>query len=270
MTNLNDSEKSKGVVVFAFNTDRVDYVKIADQTSRLIEHHLQLPVTLITDPSAEPVFAYDRVIRVESAGGNTRTLYGKEMEWKNFGRYTAYELSPYQETILLDTDYLVLDNSLLKLFDNWMDYQLMHSSTTPDGIINTDMGTLALPFVWATVVVFNKSKYSQQFFNLVGRIQRNYGYYKTLFNASGTYRNDYAFAMANLIQNGYDTQSHASIPWNMMTIENPVVDLEINDNFIIVKEQTRAHVITKQDMHVMDKDFLISSKLERFVDAIIS
>ena len=269
MTKSNDLEKSKGAVIFAFNTDQVDYVKIADQTSRLIRHYMNLPVTIITDPAATPRFDYDQIIRVESAGGNTRTLHGKTMEWRNFGRYTAYELSPYDHTILLDTDYMVLDDSLLKLFDSDLDYQLMHNSATPDKLIDTSMGSLSLSFIWATVVVFRKSDFSKQFFDLVGRVQRNYGYYKTLFNASGTYRNDYAFAIANIIQNGYSDNVEYSIPWNMLTIENPINDMQIKDDFVIVKEETRAHVIAKQNMHIMDKDFLTSDKFERLINEFV-
>jgi hypothetical protein len=46
MQNLEKFEKSRGVVVFAFNTS-IDYVAIADQTSKLIKHNLQLPIQLL-------------------------------------------------------------------------------------------------------------------------------------------------------------------------------------------------------------------------------
>ena len=49
MKNLKESAKSKGVVIFAFNSAHVDYVGIADQTSKLIEKNLNLPITLVTD-----------------------------------------------------------------------------------------------------------------------------------------------------------------------------------------------------------------------------
>ena len=116
MLNLKKSAKSKGVVVFAFNTD-VDYVGIADNTSRLIAYNLHLPVTLITDQTANPKFAYDKIIYIENTGNNFRMANDQEVIWRNFGRYLAYDLSPYEETILVDTDYLVLDQSLLTLFD---------------------------------------------------------------------------------------------------------------------------------------------------------
>ena len=183
MTNSKKLEKSKGVIVFAFNSSTVDYVKIADQSSRLIEKNLKLPITLVTDEDATPQFNYDSVIRVNSKSGNVRNATDDTLiEWKNFDRYLAYQLSPYDTTILLDCDYLVLDNSLLNLLDTNFDYKLMHNSHNTKDDMYQLMGTLGLPFVWATVVIFKKSKLSAQYFDLVGKIQRNYAYYSMLFN----------------------------------------------------------------------------------------
>ena len=154
MNNSSKSEKSKGVVVFAFNTD-VDYVGIADQTSRLIAHNLKLPITLITDHDAKPEFAYDKVVRVDQQGATYRTE-DANVQWRNFGRYYAYELSPYDETILLDVDYLVLDDNLLKLFETEWDYKLMRHNTDERGDCSETMGYVSLPFVWATFLAVAK------------------------------------------------------------------------------------------------------------------
>ena len=42
-------EKSRGVLLFAFNTSKIDYVKIACRSARLVKHTLDLPVTLVTE-----------------------------------------------------------------------------------------------------------------------------------------------------------------------------------------------------------------------------
>lgn len=266
MTNSNVSAKSKGVVVFAFNSATVDYVALADQTSRLTSKALGLPITLITDLDADPVFDYDQIIRVESQSGNFRTNNGEKVEWRNFGRYLAYTLSPYNETLLIDGDYLVLDDSLLKLFEQDFDYKLMHNSQTPDGPQYKMMGTqAALPYVWATVVLFKKTEKAQQYFDLIGRIQRNYGYYKTLFNGNGSYRNDYAFAIADIILNGYSIDEYKGIPWTMTTIENKINKLETKGSFIVVRQEHRADVVARQNLHIMDKTYLLSDNFTQFV-----
>lgn len=270
MQNSKELEKSKtaGVLVFAFNSTTVDYVALADQTSRLTSAQLKLPITLVTDFHATPSFKYDRVIRVESSSGNFRTAGDAIIEWKNFGRYLAYQLSPYDTTILLDGDYLTLDNSLLSLLDSTVDYRLMHNSYTPEHPSYQLMGQYGLPFVWATVVIFKKTLVSQQYFNLIGRIQNNYTYYKTLYNGSGSYRNDYAFAIANNILNGYSLNERQSIPWRMLTIEKSITALEQHGNFITVRHTDKAHVLVRQNMHVMDKAFLLSNKFVGFVDVV--
>lgn len=268
MKNSNALEKSKGVVVFAFNSTTVDYVALADQTSRLIHKHLGLPVTLVTDPGAAPKFNYDKVIHIESEGGNFRTDGGSQREWRNFGRYLAYELSPYDTTILLDGDYLVLDNSLLKLLEQDFDYKLMYNNQSPQTPSYQLMGIMGLPFVWATVVVFNKTENAKQYFDFIGRIQRNYGYYKTLFNGTGTYRNDYAFAISNIVLNGYAIDQKHSIPWTMLTIEQPIKALNLKNNFVVVRYEDNADVVYKQSLHVMDKNYLSSDEFVNFVDEV--
>jgi len=269
MTNSKKLEKSKGVVVFAFNSTTVDYIKIADQSSRLIEKNLKLPVTLITDKDASPLFEYDTIIRIDSKSGNFRNAANNALvEWKNFDRYLAYQLSPYDTTILIDCDYLVLDDSILKLLDTDFDYRLMHNSHKPKDDMYQLMGTLGLPFVWATVVIFKKSELSSQYFDLVGRIQRNYSYYSILFNCVGSYRNDHAFAMANLILNGYDLNEHKSIPWSMLTIESDTDSIDIKNNLLVIRNKGFANVTARQNIHVMDKKFLVSDKFNNFVSEI--
>ena len=130
------------------------------------------------------------------------------------------------------------------------------------------MGTLGLPFVWATVVIFKKSKLSAQYFDLVGKIQRNYAYYSMLFNCVGSYRNDHAFAMSNLILNGYDLNEHTGIPWSMLTIDKDTESIEIKNNLLVIRSKDFANVTAKQNIHVMDKKFLVSDKFKNLVEEI--
>ena len=43
-------------------------------------------------------------------------------EWNNIGRYDALNLSPYDETILLDCDYIVQNNNLANYFGSDHDF----------------------------------------------------------------------------------------------------------------------------------------------------
>ena len=269
MQNSNKSEKFKrGVILFAFNSPEVNYVGIADNAARLIEKYLNLPVTLVTDDVAAPKFEYDKVHVLSSKDGNFRSdLTGAQVQWKNFDRYTAYEFSPYEETILLDSDYLVLDDSLLKLFETDFEYKIMHHNRDTNGPSNEEMGATSLPFVWATVVLFRKTAKAEALFNMVERVQRNYPYYCKLYNIGGrSYRNDYAFAIANNVISGYNLNEDQGIPWTMLTIDKHVESIKRHGSLLAVKMKDKAIVIPKQCVHVMDKDYLQSDDFAKFVE----
>jgi len=258
---------SRGIVVFAFNTETVDYVKIADRTSQLASRFMDLPVTLITDHDADPEFRYDNIITIDPQGNNWRD---KNVQWRNFGRHYAYTLTPYEDTVLLDCDYLVLDSSLSSLFDTEFDYKLMHHNTNYAGAVYEKMGETSLPFIWATVILFRKSKRAEMLFELVGKIQRNYGYYRKLYNIrEGNYRNDYAFAIANNILSGYNLNEDQGIPWPMFTIEEKIDQVLYDDNFLYVYGDGIGKVVPRQNTHVMDKQYLQSQDFEQLVNGLL-
>jgi hypothetical protein len=266
MKNSKESVKSRGVLLFAFNTDRTDYVEIARRATRLIQHTLELPVTLITDnPIADTVF--DQVIYIDNTLKNYKL--GEAGGWRNGDRYQAYNLSPYDETLLIDSDYLQLDRNLLKLFDQLVDYRIMTHNDKPAGSWRLTMGMFGLPYQWATTVLFKKTAKSKMLFDLVGRIQRNYYYYIKLYHIrDGNFRNDYAFTIANNILNGYDLEMTQGVPWSMLTFADVTTSIKINGNLLTVREREKAYAIPRQNIHVMDKGYLLSDDFKEFVDAV--
>ena len=259
--------KSRGAVVFAFNTD-IDYIKIAVRTAQLINHVLKLPVSLITDqPVNEPIF--DQVILSDNQLENYRQGTHYMRSWRNGGRYTAYALSPYDETLLLDSDYLVTTPSLLKLFEQEFDYRIMTHNLRHDQPWTETMGVYSLQYQWATVILFRKTPKAEMLFDLAGRIQRNYLYYLNLYNISrGSFRNDFAFTIANNMLNGYEQGWSDGIPWSMVTLPNTVKSMKLTNGLVTVKETDRAYVMPQQDLHVMDKYYLLSQNFADFVETV--
>jgi hypothetical protein len=256
------------VLLFAFNTDAVDYVAIAEQAARLVHHTLNLPVTLVTDHSAVTAHI-DQTIIIENTLTNFRTGYAGGTAWRNGNRYQAYELSPYDETILIDSDYLMLDTSLLKMLDTTDDYRLIVDNRLPGEFITASMGPLSLDYIWATAITFKRTLKTELMFNLVGRIQRNYDYYRKLYQIKQpNFRNDYAFAIANHIVNGYTSDATQAMPVTMLTFDALIKGIDVNERTLVVREQERAHVISRQNIHIMDKHYLLSDNFNKFVDQI--
>jgi hypothetical protein len=255
--NSNASEKSRGIVAFAINTATTDYVSIAQQTVALAARVLDLPYTIITEDH-----------RADKNWHNYRhdVDIGQPVEWKNFGRNLCYELSPYDETLVIDADYVVQDAGLLKIFDLPWDYLLQRTARSlNDEYVPNAMGAHSLPYVWATVFAFRKTTRAKAFFDLVQRIEANYHYYRELFNAeSRSYRNDYAFAMADVILNGFAV-SDVSIPGPMLNILQPIKSMTLQGNQVIIKDRHSAYVVPQINMHVMSKKYLQSNNFKEFI-----
>ena len=93
---------------------------MAEYTAQRINHFLNLPVTLVTDEAScasSTGYTFDKVVKVEPDKNNNRD-WGI---WINKGRYQAYDLSPYDETLLLDVDYMVNSDKLSKCFEIYDD-----------------------------------------------------------------------------------------------------------------------------------------------------
>lgn len=257
MQSSKESAKSRGVVIFATNTATTDYIAIAEQNARLVNCYLGLPTTIIS-------------AKQDGANNRYSTDTNSFVEWRNLGRHQAYQASPYDETILLDADYLIFDDSLLKLFNTEFDYKLFNKNQYVNKP-NTawTMGPHSLPYVWATAVLFRKTIGSEMFFDLVAKIQRNYGYYKLLYNIQdGNFRNDYAFAIAHYILSGYTLAFESFVPWPITTFAGPIASIAYNNN-IVVKDETKAYVLPKQNLHILSKEFLTSPALKQLVDQAI-
>jgi hypothetical protein len=92
-----------------------------------------------------------------------------------------------------------------------------------------------------------------------------------LFNIfNQNFRNDYAFAIADLIINGYSVDKKTRIPWAMFTLENPVNQIERKNGSLVIREKVRAHIVPEADLHIMDKDYLMTEEFQNFVDQVIN
>jgi hypothetical protein len=259
MKNSKKLEKSRGILAFALNTETTDYISIAEKTLALAAKKLNLPYTLITDT-------------VDSNFTNTRfdIDLNQFVNWRNFNRCSAYELSPYNETLVIDVDYVVVEDSLLNIFEcNW-DYLLQRKSHALTTEWPTAMGDNSLPYVWATVFAFRKTPRAKLFFNLVDRIQKNYSYYRALFNIrERNYRNDYAFSIADTILNGYAIQTN-TIPGSLLAVNQSIDKIELQDSRFVIRDQSKAYIVPRTNLHVMSKKYLQSTNFEHLINQLIN
>jgi hypothetical protein len=265
-----------GAVIFAQNNGAIDYVKIATFSAKQIKQHLNIPVSLVTDsPDAVTENIFDQIIIINSNTTQTKkfhdgTLSSKNLIWKNLSRSQVFDLTPYDTTLVIDSDYIINSSVLLPAFDSTSNFQIYRTSLDLAGWRNTTsfdrLNQYSIPFYWATVFVFKKDEITQAFFNIVDNIKLNWEYYRLLYTIdSKVFRNDFAFSIAIHIMNNNTTGEFATaLPGNMTYILDRDLLVEMAEDkmqFLVEKEGYHGEYTlvktTGLDVHVMNKSSLL-------------
>lgn len=258
---------TRGAIVFAFNSPKVDYYSMAEYTAKRINHFLELPVTIVTDDKSipkKPNYKFDNVVISEP---DTDNNFRGDV-WLNKGRFQAYQYSPYEQTLLLDVDYMVNSDRLLKVFDLMNDYvchQNIAQLMIPKGE-QEKLSANSFHALWATVLGFRKTEKAEQLFACMKMIQKNYKHYANLYNFSpDIYRNDFALTIAHRLVNGHYYDNTNILPWNLMHVwlkTNLFVERKskFNTKYIVIYDNHKNNKVRKEYITIKDMDFHVINK----------
>lgn len=275
--------------MFAHNNEQIDYLSLAVTNSLLAQKNMGLDrsqVTIVTDKHSykhsakklgkeliesatdnlvfvekDPEFKYTNI---RSYRDTSHTI--KDLPFYNINRCDVYDITPYDETILIDADYLILSDSLNQcwshnneLMMNWQ-YTDVMSERSFDGLDR--LSPLGITMYWATVVYFRKSTYTQSFFELVKHVKDNREYYQDLYKwRGGIYRNDYSFSIAAHTLGGFTDKAIPELPVPLYKTfdtddihqANSITDITL---FLEKVRSPGDHVLTRWrdvDLHIMNK-----------------
>ena len=192
---------TQGVLIFAFNNEATDYIAMAAWSAKNIRRHLNLPVAIVTDnPEATAEHEFEHIIVTAPDTGGSRHFadYGTTVTWHNAGRINAYELSPFDQTLVLDADYVIASDRLLEVLTLPQQFAAFKDGFEPSSMINLDtFGAYHMPMWWATVMMFRRGNISQYIFDSMQMIRANWQHYRDLYGIhQSNYRNDYALSIA--------------------------------------------------------------------------
>lgn len=267
-----------GCVIFAYNGD-IDYGSQAVLAARLVIKHLKIPVTLITDIETFDkvgTSVFEKVIVYSENSENTRVLDGKVIAFKNSTRSSAFELSPYDRTLVIDSDFLVFSNRLLAYLESNNDFMIcpgmndLHPNRTGHHVL---LHPASIPMVWATNIIFNKTPEVKTLFNLVDHIRENWEYYGALYKFdTRRFRNDYAFSIACHTLGGYGVDKfYTNLPEPILiTDKDQILKISKEGSITaILGEQDSVVIKTQgQDIHMINKTDLLNhlSQLEELAN----
>lgn len=279
----------KGIIMFAHNNDEINYLKLAVVNSVLIQKHLGLEkknIAVVTDEAS-----YDHVVYKHSKNfikknighlifsekdvkfkhQNVRTykdtsIHSRYLSFYNKNRCDAYDLSPFDETILLDADYLILSDRLNgcwghnnELMMNWQYKDVLHDRVFPE---LERLHSSGIPMYWATVVYFRKSGYCKEFFDTVKQVRDNKQYYDDIYRTKGRlYRNDFSFSIAAHIVGGFRDRQIPQLPVKLYksfdTDDVVGVSEDLGLYMCLEKNYTPGDFIATKwkgvDIHIMNK-----------------
>jgi hypothetical protein len=265
---------TKGFLVFAFNNKSINYIEQAKFLSKNVKDKLNLPVSIVTDNSIDLdncKNCFDKIIKLDYKHKVKNRPYRdgesfESLEFKNYCRSQSYALTPYDETIVIDTDVVLYNDVFKNCFSN-VNNLLMYDECFPlsglkeyqDYKYINDKG---IKFYWATVIFFRKCIENEIFFNLVAHVEEYWNHYKNLFGISQTFfRNDFAFSIAIHIINGYKQGSFVNkMPGKLFYITDRESCFKLNDNyatFLIEKEKNNSNLyfanVSNLNVHIMNK-----------------
>jgi hypothetical protein len=205
----------KGVLLFALGNDGIDYLTLAKWSRDRIHRYLDLPVAVVTDQHCSSS-EFDRVITVSTDEDGTKRWFddlGRTTDWHNRDRCTAYDLTPWNHTLLLDVDYVVNSDFLTTVMSTEQDFLCYRTSVAIGGdLLQHTFGDHRFPMWWATVIAFRKSHQAQWIFESMQMIRDHWRHYRDLYAIKDTmFRNDIALSIALGIVSGH-TLKVDSIP----------------------------------------------------------
>ena len=284
---------NKGVLLFAHNSKDVDYAMLAIISGGLAKKNLNVPVSLVTDSStvewmkasnnyetAQQIF--DQIILTDRPiTENRRKLHdgnaSSDIPFINANRYSAWNLTPYDRTLLIDVDFLILSNRLSEYWD--CEEDIMISKSINDISLQKRIGyhdryisDTGVHLYWATTVMFTKNEKSRVLFNLVKSIKDDYQLYGDIYSFNTRqYRNDIAFSIEKHILDCFNTDFTNCLPPVMSAIDKDVLADVIDDRLLILINENAnnftALTVKGTDVHIMNKQSVIrnAEKLLRLI-----
>jgi hypothetical protein len=289
---------TSGVLMFAHNNREIDYGMMAYVSARYVEKNLKVPVSLITDSgtikwldkkdtSLKNVF--DKIILTDELSQPERQdkrFYDGSVDYKktafnNGFRARAYDLTPYDKTLVIDTDVLIKNDQLKNIWNSNTDFMINHKHIDVEYSRNRNefnkISEYTVDFYWATIFYFEKTEWTKTFFDLCQHIAENYEYYRFIYQiAYPLLRNDYIFSIAVHIMNGFNNKTKPqTLPADLYyTLDRDVLH-QVNLNgdlvFLIQKENLLGeYTLAKtgnQNIHIMNK-YSFSRNIPNLLEAL--
>jgi hypothetical protein len=277
-----------GFMMFAYNNEQLDYTQLALVAAYAVKKHMpEYPVVLVTNQQSLEhcksthgrelmTAAFDDIIITNPEYERNMRLHHDgayssfNAQFTNTNKHDIYNISPFDETILIDTDYLCGNDNLSKLFGGQNDVAMFRDARNLrcEEPYTTErwLHYAGIRMWWSTVVYWRKSEEAKHFFNIWSAVKKNWEYYRFLYKFPGTlYRTDYSASIAAHMCDGWQDGGFIGQIPNFMRYQDQrddIVQVLGPNHWVMLSnlpEEWKNMVveIKGEDVHLMNKKSIL-------------
>lgn len=285
-----------GILIFAHNNEHIDYIKMASISAAAAKKYLKVPVSLVTDNHSLEYLSktsyektvieiFDQII-VNDTGyydNNHRILNigheNKQLPFSNGDRSLAFDITPYDRTLVIDSDFIILSSVLENFWAYEQSFMMAKHSIDlggnrlgPKDIRISETGIF---LNYATTMMFTKNPEAETIFNLAKEIKIKYSQYANLYRFDPmVFRNDIVFSIANHMVSGFSTNNSAFLPdiKCFLTMDEVIKIDDLVKLKILIRQTNNPHgcylcSMTGVDLHLMNKQ-TINDNFYKFLEVL--
>lgn len=260
----------KGALIFAHNSETLDYLKMSLIAAKFIKKNLNVPVCIVTDQfsidQTDVKIDVDNLIVIDRpAVTNYRNLNGERHPFINSTRNSAWQLTPFDRTLVIDSDLLIMSDVLAQYWegDDFLICDRAHDILgTRLGQEDQKVSDHNINLRWATAIMFTKNSRTEKLFEVVEYIKKEYRYFSDLYEFDPrNFRNDIAFSIANHILNGF-VESNNYLPAPLFFKDtDTIVDVHEGNVVINIVDGPKNILLPVKDydIHVLNKKNILEN-----------
>jgi hypothetical protein len=207
---------------------------------------------------------FDRIIGSEISYAQSKRYQEKQLSFHNYDRCSAWDLTPYNETMVMDTDIVIQSSAMNKVWNSHDDLIVCRKSVDAFDVhsIRSEFLRLSNPgidFYWATQFYFRKSEESHVFFETCKWVRANYDWLRSVYGMSRLLRNDYIWSIALHELGGAQNAAWCpTLPWTLAYASDKVNIHSMTDRSItLYNELFGVRRVQNHDIHIMNKFDLV-------------
>lgn len=248
---------SKGFLVIAQNSEGIDYLKQAYALALTIKKTQPIynSISVITNDSVPEKYleVFDQIIPIPWQD------HAEESQWKVENRWKFIHATPYDETIVLDTDMLVLDD-LTSKWDVLKKHDVFFASSVKDFRGNRVSNELN-----RQVFVYNDLPNIYFAFHYFKKTPAAFEFYKTLEFIVNNWQTTYSKLTPKAKQRWLSMDVSAAIAVKLLGIDDTVVNPSLNVSFAHMRPNIQGWP-TPYDSWLKACDYYFNDDFEFFVN----